>query len=135
MVFNRLKLFYCFQNIWEKPRETQWTYIVHIEEFQHMVMFKILVKSLKNHFCPFQGFEIFLQEIFPNNSKKILACQIWHIWWSWKASCLEDQQNIIKPPQNHFCPFPSLNNFALPNMSKWSQNLYTCSYSLIIHLG
>ena len=33
-----------------------------------MVMFKILDKTSQNHFCPFQGFEIFLQEIF---SKKI----------------------------------------------------------------
>ena len=27
-------------------------------------MFKILDKTSQNHFCPFQGFEIFLQEIF-----------------------------------------------------------------------
>ena len=36
-----------------------------------MVMFKILDKTFQNHFCPFQGFEIYLQEIFPQKSKEI----------------------------------------------------------------
>ena len=98
-----------------------------------MVMFK-WAKSLKNPFWIFQAFEIFTKEIFSKNSKKILACHIWHIWWSSKASCLEDQENIIKPPQNHFCPFWSLSNSTLPNMSKCSQTLWTCSNGLIIHL-
>ena len=41
-----------------------------------MVMFKILVKSLKNPFGIFQAFEIFTKEIFPKNSKKILEFHI-----------------------------------------------------------
>ena len=97
-------------------------------------MFKLLVKPLKYPFRIFQAFEIFTKEILFINSKKILACHIWHIWWSCKTSCLEDQENIIKPPQNHFCPFWSLSNFTLPNMSKCSQTLWTCSNGLIIHL-
>ena len=36
-----------------------------------MVMFKILEKTSQNHFCPFQGFEIFLQEIFHKNPRNI----------------------------------------------------------------
>ena len=99
-----------------------------------MVMFKILVKSLKNPFCIFQACEIFTKEIFSKNSKKILACQIWHIRWSCQVSCLGEQDNIIKSPQNHFCPSWSLSNFTLPNMSKCSQTLWTCSNGLIIHL-
>ena len=39
----------------------------------------------------------------------------------------------MKSPQNHFCPFWSLSNFTLPNMSKCSQTLWTCSNGLIIH--
>ena len=99
-----------------------------------MVMFKILDKTSQNHFCPFQGFEIFLQEIFPNNSKKILACLIWHVWWSWQVSCHGEQYNPMKPSQNHFCPFSSLNIFALSNMSKCSQTWCTCSNGVIMHL-
>ena len=99
-----------------------------------MVMFKILVKSLKNPFWIFQAFEIFTKEIFPKNSKKILACHKCPIWWSWQASCLGEQDNIIKSPQNHFCPFWSLSNFTLTNISKRSQTLWTCSNVLIIHL-
>ena len=41
-----------------------------------MIMFKILGKPLQNHFCPFKIFEIFLQEIFSNKSRKIPECQI-----------------------------------------------------------
>ena len=97
-------------------------------------MFKILVKSLKNPFWIFQAFEIFTKEISPKYSKKILACHIWHIRWSCQASWLGEQYNIIKSPQNHFCPFWSLSNFTLPNMSKCSQTLWTCSNGLIIQL-
>ena len=39
-----------------------------------MVMFKILVKPLKNPLWIFQSFEIFTKEIFSQNSKKILSC-------------------------------------------------------------
>ena len=117
-----------------KFRETQWTYIVHVHEFQHMVMFKILVKSLKSPFWIFQAFEIFTKETFSKNSEKILACQIWHDGWSWEVSCLGEQYNIIKSPQNHFCPFWSLSNFTLPNMSKCSQTWCTCSNGVIMHL-
>ena len=99
-----------------------------------MVMFKILVKSLKNHFWIFQAFEIFTKEIFSKNSKKILACQIWHIRWSCQVSWLGEQYHIIKSPQNHFCPFWSLSNFTLPDISKCSQTLWTFSNVLIIHL-
>ena len=39
-----------------------------------MVMFKILDKTYQNPFGLFQGFEIFLQEIFSNNSRtKVMA--------------------------------------------------------------
>ena len=41
----------------------------------------------------------------------------------------------MKPSQNHFCPFSSLNNFTLANLSRYSQDWYTCSNVLIIHLG
>ena len=99
-----------------------------------MVMFKILVKSLKNPFWIFQAFEIFTKEIFSKNSKKILACHIWHVGWSCQVSWLGEQDNIIKTSQNHFCPFWSLSNFTLPNMSKCSQTLWTCSNGLIIYL-
>ena len=97
-------------------------------------MFKILVKSLKNPFWIFQAFEIFTKEIFSKNSKKILACHIWHVSWSCQVSCHGEQYNPMKSPQNHFCPFWSLSNFTLPNMSKCSQTLWTCSNGLIIHL-
>ena len=40
----------------------------------------------------------------------------------------------MKSPQNHFCPFWSLSNFTLPNMSKCSQTWWTCSNGLIMHL-
>ena len=99
-----------------------------------MVMFKILVKSLKNPFWIFQAFEIFTKEIFSKNSKKILSCHIWHIWLSCQVSCLGEQDNIIKSSQNHFCPFLSWSNFTLPNMSKCSQTLWTFSKFIIIHL-
>ena len=97
-------------------------------------MFKILVKSLKNPFWIFQAFEIFTKEIFPKHSKKILACHIWHVWWSCQVSCHGEQYNPMKPSQNHFCPFSSLNNFALSNMSKCSQTWCTCSNGVIMHL-
>ena len=100
-----------------------------------MVMYKILLKCLKNPFWIFQAFEIFTKEIFSKNSKTILACHIWHITWSCQVSCLGEQYNIMKSPQNHFCPFWSLSNFTLPNISKCSQTLWTCSNVLIIHLG
>ena len=99
-----------------------------------MVMFKILVKSLKNPFWIFQAFEIFTKEIFSKNSKKILACHIWHVGWSCQASCLGEQHNITKSPENHFCPFWSLSNFTLTNIPKCSQTLWTFSNVLIIHL-
>ena len=99
-----------------------------------MVMFKILVKSLKHPFWIFQAFEIFTKDIFSKNSKKILSCHIWHIRWSCQVSWLGEQHNIIISPQNHFCPFWSLSNFTLPNMSKCSQTLRTCSNGLTIHL-
>ena len=99
-----------------------------------MVMFKILVKSLKNPFWIFQAFEIFTKEIFSKNSRKIPSCHIWHIRWSCQVSWLGEQDNIIKSPQNHFCLFWSLSNFTLSNISKCSQTLWTCSNGLIIHL-
>src|SRR3954471_3385572 len=40
----------------------------------------------------------------------------------------------MKPSQNHFCTFSSLNIFALSNMSKWSQTWCTCSNGVIMHL-
>ena len=97
-----------------------------------MVMFKILVKSLKNPFWIFRAFEIFTKEIFSKNSKKILSCHIWHAWWSWQLSCHGEQYNPMKASQNHFCPFSSLNIFALSNMSKCSQTRCTCSNGVII---
>ena len=96
-----------------------------------MVMFKILVKSLKNPFWIFQAFEIFTKEIFSKNSRKIPSCHIWHIRWCCQVSYLGEQYNIIKSPQNHFCPFWSLSNFILPNMSKCSPILWTSSNGLI----
>ena len=36
-----------------------------------MVMFKILDKTSQNHFCPFQGFGIFLRKYFHKNPRKI----------------------------------------------------------------
>ena len=99
-----------------------------------MVMFKIMVKSLKYPFWIFQAFEIFTKEIFSKNSKKLPASHTCIMWWSCQASCLEDQGNIIQSPQNHFCTFWSLSNSTLPNMSKCSQILWTCSNDLIIHL-
>ena len=99
-----------------------------------MVMFKILVKPLKNPFWIFHAFEMFTKEIFSKNSKKILACHIWHVGWSCQASCLGEQHNITKSPQNYFCPFWSLSNSTLPNLSKCSQTWCTCSNGLIIHL-
>ena len=99
-----------------------------------MVMFKILVKPLKNPFWIFQAFEIFTKEIFSKNSKNILSCHLWHVWWSCQVSCHGEQYNPMKPSQDYFCPFSSLNNFALSNMSKCSQTLWTWSTGLIIHL-
>ena len=97
-------------------------------------MFKILVKSLENPFWIFQAFEIFTKEIFSKNSRKIRSCQIWYDSWSWQVSCHGELYNPMKSPQNHFCPFWSLSNFTLPNMSKCSQTLWTFSSGLIIHL-
>ena len=97
-------------------------------------MFKILVKPLINPFWILQAFEIFTKEIFSKYSKKILSCLIWHIGWSCQVSWLGEQDNIIKTSQNHFYPFWSLSNFTLPNMSKCSQTLWTCSNGIIIHL-
>ena len=99
-----------------------------------MVMFKILDKSLKNPFWIFQAFEIYTNEIFSKNSKKLLACHTWHVWWSWQVSCQGEQYNPMKPSQNHFCPFSSLNNSALSNMSKCSQTWCTCSNGVIMNL-
>ena len=99
-----------------------------------MVMFKILVKSLKNPFWIFQAFEIFTKEIFPKTSKKLLACHIWYVWWSCQVSCHGEQYNPMKSSQNHFCPFSSLNNFALSNMSKCSQTWRPFSNGVIMHL-
>ena len=97
-------------------------------------MFKMLDKPLKNPFWIFQAFEIFTKEIFSKNSKKILACHIWHFWWSCQVSCHGEQYNPMKPSQNHFFPFSSLNNFALWNMSKCSKSWCTCSNGVITHL-
>ena len=99
-----------------------------------MVMFKILVKSLKNPSWIFQAFEIFTKDIFSKSSKKILSCHLWHVWWSCQFSCHGEQYNPMKPSQNHFCPFSSLNIFALSNMSKCSQTWCTCSNGVIMHL-
>ena len=97
-------------------------------------MFKLLVKSLKNYFWTFQAFEMFTKEIFSIKYRKILACQKWPTWGSYKVSCHGEQYSPTKPSQNHFCPFSSLNNFALPNMSKCSQTWCTCSNGVIMHL-
>ena len=66
-----------------------------------MVMFKILVKSLKNPFWIFQAFEIFTTEIFSENSKKILACKKCHIWLSCQVSSLGEQDDITKTTQTN----------------------------------
>ena len=42
------KLFLLLSKYLRKFRETQWIYLFHIYEFQHMVMFKILGKPLQN---------------------------------------------------------------------------------------
>ena len=60
MVSYEGKLFLLLSKYLRKFRETQWIYLFHIYEFQHMVMFKILGKPLQNHSCLFQAFEIFL---------------------------------------------------------------------------
>ena len=99
-----------------------------------MVMFKILVKSLKNPFWIFQAFEIFTKEIFSKNSRKIPSCHIWHIRWSCQVSWLGEQDNTIKTPQNYLCPFWSLINFTLPSMSKCAQTWWTCFIGLMMHL-
>ena len=74
MVSYEGKLFLLLSKYLRKFRETQWTYIFHIWEFQHIVMFKILGKTLQNPSCLFQAIEIFLYEIFPINPIKIIAC-------------------------------------------------------------
>ena len=40
----------------------------------------------------------------------------------------------MESPQNHFCPFWSLSNSTLPNMSKWSQTWCACTNGVIMHL-
>ena len=99
-----------------------------------MVMFKILVKPLKNPFWIFQAFERFTKERFSKHSKKILACQIWHIGWSCQVSCHGEQYNPMKPTQNHFSPFTRMKNLALSNMSKYSQTWCTFSNGVIMHV-
>ena len=99
-----------------------------------MVMFKLLVKSLKYPLWIFQDFEIFTQEMFSIKSRKILPCQKCPDWWYCQVSCHGEQYNPMKPSQNHFCPFSSLNNFALSNMSKCSQTWFTSSNGVIMHL-
>ena len=123
-----------FQKYLRKFRGDQWTYIVHVYGFQHMVMFKILDKTLQNPFWIFQAFEIFTKEISLINPKNILACHIWHVWWSWQVSCHAEQYNPMKPSQNHFCPFSSLKNCTLSNLSKCSITWSTCYNGLISHL-
>ena len=86
------------------------------------------LKSLKNPFWIFQAFEIFTKEILSKNSKKILACHLWHIGWPCKASCLGEQDNITKSPQNPLWPESNLNNFVLPTFSPWPQLFGSCSY-------
>ena len=134
MVFNRGKLFFYVSKYLRKFRETQRTYIVHINEFQYMVMFKILAKPLKNPFWTFQAFEIFTKEILSIKSKKILSRHLWRTWSSCQVSWEARQGKFIKAPQFHLCPFPSLNNFALSSISNCSQTWYTCSNHLVIHL-
>ena len=95
---------------------------------------KYWLKSLKRPFWIFQAFEIFTKEIFSIKYRKILACQQWRTWGSYKVSCHGEHYNPMKPSQNHFYPFSSLNIFALSNMSKWSQTWCTCSNGVIMHL-
>jgi len=92
-----------------------------------MVMFKILGKTFQNHFCPFQVFEIFLQEIFSNKSRKILASHRCIIGWPCRVSAKSKLFCITKVPQNPPYPDSSLNNFTLPTFSNWPQTLWSCS--------
>ena len=69
------------------------------------------------------------QQFQENSSMSHMTClMILTSIMSWRIN------NIIKSPQNHSCPFWSLSNFTLPNMSKCSETLWTCSNGLIIHL-
>ena len=97
-------------------------------------MFKILGKTLQNHFCPFQVFENFLQEIFSNKSRKILASHICIIWWPWNVSAQSKLFWFTKVPKNLLCTDSNLNNFTLPNYSKCPQTLWSCSKSQIMTL-
>ena len=88
----------------------------------------------KNPFWIFQDFEIFTKEMFPkkfqeNSSMSHMTCLM-----ILPISCHGEQYNPMKPSQNHFCPFSSLNIFALSNMSKCSQTWFTSSNGVIMHL-
>ena len=117
-----------------KFRETQGTYSFHIYEFQHMVMFKIMGKTLQNPFCLNQASEIFLKEIFSRNSRKIPAIHKCHMWWSCKVSSQSQLIWFTKIFQNHSCPESSLNNFTLWSLSYWPQTLWACSNHLLMLL-
>ena len=110
-----------------KFRETQWTYIFHIYEFQHMVMFNIIGITLQNPFCLNQAFEIFLLEIFSIKSRKIPASHTCYMWWSCKVSYQSQLICFTKIFQKHSCPESSLNNVTLWSLSYWPQTLWACS--------
>ena len=93
-----------------------------------MVMFKILDKTSQNHFCPFQGFEIFLQEIFSKKSKENPASHKCILWSPCKASSQLKSFWFTKMPQNPLWPESNLNNFVLPAFSPWPQLLWACSH-------
>ena len=92
-------------------------------------MFKILDKTSQNHFCPFQGFEIFLQEISSQKSKKIPESHKCILWSPCKASSQLRSFWFTKMPQNPLWPESNLNNFVLPTFSPWPQLLWSWSHN------
>ena len=91
-------------------------------------MFKILDKTSQNHFCQFHGFEIFLQEIFSQKSKKNPASHKCILWSPCKASSQLRSVWFTKVPQNPLWPESNLNNFVLPTFSPWPQLWWACSH-------
>ena len=92
------------------------------------------MKSPQNHFCPFWSLSNFTLPNIPKCSQTLWTCSNGLINHLDQMAQVGEQHNITKSPENHFCPFWSLSNFTLPNMSKCSKTLWTCSNGLIIHI-
>ena len=124
MVFNRENYFIVWKTFDKNQGNSVDIYFPYIRVSTHGHVQNI-GKPSQNHFFPFQGFEIFLQEIFSQKSKENPASHKCIFWSPGKASCQLKSFWFTKMPQNPLWPESNLNNFVLPTFSFGLVNMLT----------